>query len=146
MEAASSTSTTTASSKRSIIFVAHADQVVSIWVSTDAGDDKIDLSSVTASEYSSLEYVSIDGGDGDDQIIGTQWSTSVLAGDINRDGQVNGSDIAAFLNAITDIPDWKSNNGLTDARLSTCSMSIGTAWSITTTCKALSTISLSTFL
>ena len=51
----------------------HADQVVSIWVSTDAGDDKIDLSSVTASEYSSLEYVSIDGGDGDDQIIGTQW-------------------------------------------------------------------------
>ena len=88
--------------------VAHADQVVSISVTTGAGDDKIDLSSVTASEYSSLEFVSIDGGDGDDQIIGTQWSSSVPAGDINRDGQVNGSDIAAFLNAITDIPDWKS--------------------------------------
>ena len=40
----------------------------------------------------------------------------MLAGDINRDGQVNGSDIAAFLNAITDIPDWKSNNGLTNAQ------------------------------
>ncbi len=48
---------------------------------------------------------------------GTLAVTNFVPGDFNRDGHADASDIAAMLNALTDLNTFKARNGLSDADL-----------------------------